>query len=236
MRMSHLRFPINLKNNLPSILLLCLTLCTIPLSAQEVTKVKKERKLPVKQHMIGVRGTYAITGVNFNPDRKQETVPGYRNGSLLYTYYHDLWGNMPYFGIQTGVTYCQSGFKTPSQKRIYDVIQVPLIAQFHIDFWKMRLLINLGCFGGYRMSAVDFTEEYPNGTPVVFDVNHHYADFGLQGGGGLAFSFHPFEIQFECNYQYSLSLIENPALYSNEVYTYGYPNQLMFSLGLFFHL
>ncbi|HPW78389.1 MAG TPA: hypothetical protein PK676_03855 [Bacteroidales bacterium] len=191
---------------------------------------------PYREHMVGIRGGYAFNGVSFNPDRKQKMVASYKNVSLLYTFYHDLWGTMPYFGLQTGFTYTQQGYNTPDVKRIYEVVRIPLTSQFHIDFWKMRLLINLGCFGSYRMSAVDFTADYPEGKRVVFDCNHIYADYGIQGGAGLALILKPFEFHIEANYLYSLSMIENPALYSNEYYTYGYPNQLLFSVGIFIHL
>ncbi|MFA6817896.1 MAG: hypothetical protein WCR22_03230 [Bacteroidales bacterium] len=196
----------------------------------------RAQTLPQKQHMVGIRGGYALNGVGFSPDRKQQMVPSFMNASLLYTFYHDLWGTMPYFGLQTGFTYTQQGYKTPELKRVYEVLRIPLTSQFHIDFWKMRLLINLGCFGSYRMSAVDYTAENPQGQQVTFDCNHLYADYGIQGGLGLSLVLRPFEFQIEANYLYSLSLIENPALYSNEIYTYGYPSQLLFSLGIFIHL
>lgn len=189
-----------------------------------------------QEHLLGVRGTFSLAGVHFNPDRKQTTTPTYKNASLLYTYYHGMWGKMPFFGFQTGVTYCQTGYRIADTRTLYDVIQVPLSTQFHFDFWKMRLLVNLGFFGGYRWRATEYKDGSTTGTPVVFDCNHRYIDYGLAGGGGLALHFHPIEIQLECNYQYSLSLIENPAKYSNETFTYGYPNQLMISLGIFIHL
>ena len=186
--------------------------------------------------MLGVRGGYALNTVHFNPGRNQKDVPSWKNASLLYTYYHDLWGNLPYFGVQTGFTYTQQAYDTPDVKRVYEVLRVPLTSQFHIDFWKMRVLINLGCFAGYRMSATDFTEEQPEGVPVTFDCNHIYADYGFQGGLGFALVLKPFEFHIEANYLYSLSMIENYALYSNESYTYGYPGQLLFTFGLFIHL
>ena len=191
---------------------------------------------PHKEHMVGIRGGYAFNGVSFNPDRKQKMVPSYRNASILYTYYHDLWKTMPYFGLQTGFTYTQQGYETPDLKRVYEVLRIPLTSQFHIDFWKMRLLINLGCFGSYRMSAIDYTIDVPDGQQVEFDSNHLYLDYGIQGGLDLSLVLRPFEFQIEANYLYSLSMIENPALYSNEYYTYGYPNQLLFTLGIFIHL
>ncbi len=140
---------------------------------------------PHKEHMVGIRGGYAFNGVSFNPDRKQKMVPSYRNASILYTYYHDLWKTMPYFGLQTGFTYTQQGYETPDLKRVYEVLRIPLTSQFHIDFWKMRLLINLGCFGSYRMSAIDYTIDVPDGQQVEFDSNHLYLDYGIQGRLGL---------------------------------------------------
>ncbi|HHV04496.1 MAG: outer membrane beta-barrel protein [Bacteroidales bacterium] len=221
-----LRLPLHLKKD--NWLILAILLLTGPVAgAQTVSH---------REHMVGIRGGYAFNGVAFNPDRKQKMVASYRNASVLYTYYHDLWGNMPYFGLQTGFTYTQQGYDTPDVKRIYEVVRIPLTSQFHIDFGKMRLLINLGCFGSYRMSAVDFTADDPGGKQVVFDCNHIYADYGIQGGAGLALVLKPFEFHIEANYLYSLSMIENPALYSNEYYTYGYPNQLLFTVGIFIHL
>jgi len=198
--------------------------------------VARAQTLPYKQHMLGVRGGYALNTVHFNPGRNQKDVPSWKNASLLYTYYHDLWGNLPYFGVQTGFTYTQQAYDTPNVKRVYEVLRLPLTSQFHIDFWKMRLLINLGCYAGYRMSAIDFTEEQPEGVPVTFDCNHIYADYGFQGGLGFALVLKPFEFHIEANYLYSLSMIENYAIYSNEYYTYGYPGQLLFTFGLFIHL
>jgi hypothetical protein len=86
------------------------------------------------------------------------------------------------------------------------------------------------------MSAIDYTIDVPDGQQVEFDSNHLYLDYGIQGGLGLSLVLRPFEFQIEANYLYSLSMIENPALYSNEYYTYGYPNQLLFTLGIFIHL
>ncbi|HHV39899.1 MAG TPA: PorT family protein [Bacteroidales bacterium] len=192
--------------------------------------------LPVKQHMVGVKGGYAFNMIHFTPDRKQTSVPSWKNASVVYTYYHDLWGNLPYFGLQTGFAYTQQAYDTPQLKRVYEVVRIPLVSQFHIDMWKTRLLLNLGCFASYRMSAMDFTEEQPQGVPVVFDCNHISQDYGVLGGIGFALVLKPFEIHLEANYSHSFAMIENPALYSNEHYTYGYPGQLLFTIALYLHL
>ena len=208
---------------------------------EKPVKEKKERvhfKFPIKEHLLGVRGGYALTGMFYNPPREDyKGYPAYPDVSVLYTFYHDLWGNIPYFGLQAGVRYTHYGYKRETSGLLYDVIQVPLVSQFHFDFWKMRLLLNLGVYGGYRFRAFSYnTETGETHKEVTFDANHIPFDFGLQGGAGFAFHFHPFELQFEANAFYSMSLIENYALTSAEYYTWGHPYQLLFSVGLFLHI
>ena len=199
------------------------------------------------QHMVGLRGGYALSGVHFKFYDTQKNIGTPINFSLLYTYYHSLWGINSIFGIQTGLNYAEQGFiqtfpNYPDYQITtrYRVVEVPLISQFHIDFWKMRLLINIGAFAGYRLSA---TEEEPQNRSkpleniikkdYIFDCYDRRADFGFIGGGGLAFRLKYFEIQLECNYQYSLSMLYHPRKESNLYYLYTFPHQLIFSTALF---
>ena len=230
--MLHLSFPKKLQGKGIFMLLTLLFLCwtSPPVGAQ---------------HLIGLRGGYAVSGVHFKFYDNYKNIGTPINFSLLYTYYHSLWGVNPYFGIQTGINYAEQGFVNTFnyEKTRYRVVEVPLISQFHIDFWKMRLLINVGAFAGYRLSA---TEESPQNmnqpleeivkTDYIFDCYDRRTDFGFIGGGGLAFKTLPFEIQVECNYQYSLSMLYHPKKLSNLYYLYTFPHQLIFSVGLFFHL
>jgi len=202
------------------------------------------------QHLVGLRGGYALSGldVQFSNTEKNTGTP--INFSLLYTYYHSMWGLSHFFGIQTGINYAEQGFVEtypayPDYQEItrYRVVEVPLISQFHIDFWKMRLLLNVGAFAGYRLSANFQKAENPlnpfeniTKKSLIFDCYDRRADFGFIGGGGLAFKMTPFEIQLECNYQYSLSALYNPKKDSNLYYVYSYPHQLIFSMALFFQL
>ena len=145
-----------------------------------------------------------------------------------------MWKMFPYFGIQTGVSYVEHGFSMPDDDAEwygmpattrYRLLSVPLVSQFHIDFWKMRLLFNVGAFGGYRFGA--------NYKYDCYDIR---PDYGFIGGGGLAVRMKPFEFHLECNYQYSLSMLFNPRKMSNAYFIYVYPHHLTFSFGLFFQL
>jgi hypothetical protein len=199
------------------------------------------------QQMIGIRGGYNTTGIDFQRNDDPKNISTIVNCSLLYTYYHPLWDHFHFFGIQTGISYSEQGFSMPSlyhPEELYDVtrykvISIPVVSQFHIDFWKLRLLVNLGAFVGYRFGAQEwlFTEDREKvKQPYMYDCYDKRTDYGFIGGGGLAFKAKPFEIQFECNYNYSLSLLYNPRKVSNNSFIYVYPHQLVFSLALFFPL
>ena len=103
-------------------------------------------------HMVGVRAAYNISGVDFTPPMEQMTIKTYKNYSLLYTYYHPLWKTMPYFGIQSGVSIQEQGYIKDNKELRMTAVEIPFVSQFHVDFWKMRVLLNAGGFAGYRVS------------------------------------------------------------------------------------
>jgi len=221
------------QNNRPLLLLLLILWSLLPPSLLRA------------QHLIGVRGGYNISGIDFQRNDTPKTVNTATNFSILYTYYHPMWEMFPYFGLQTGINFSEQGFLTPGDHpELYDayrykVFTIPLTSQFHVDFWKMRLLVNIGAYGGYRLSAKEVLytttgEEIKR--DYVFDCYDTRLDYGFTGGGGLSYRIDPFEIQFECNYSYSLSTLYSPKKLSNSYYIYVYPHQLIFSLGLFFRL
>lgn len=201
---------------------------------------------PLKaQHLLGVRSGYNISGIDFQRNDQPKTVPTLLNFSILYTHYHPMWDMFPYFGIQTGITFTEQGYAIPGyhperyDTTRYQVLTIPVVSQFHVDFWKMRLLVNLGAFGGYRLSATEsyyINEQERISGKYIFDCYDIRPDYGVIGGGGIAFKMDPFELHFECNYQYSLSMLFNPKKLSNTSYIYVYPHQLVFSVALHYHL
>jgi hypothetical protein len=182
-----------------------------------------------REHLIGFRAGYNISGIDTRPTLETKGISTNKNFSLLYTYYHDLWGTINLFGFQSGISKNSAGYKMGDDIITYDVISIPLVSQFHIDFWKMRLLINAGGFGGYRINKVS-----SDGTG--FDEFDYRYDYGFIAGGGFAFKFKPLEIHLESNYNYSLSYLYNPKKYSSTEYLFTYPHSLIFSLTLYLHL
>ncbi len=182
-----------------------------------------------REHLIGVRAGYSISGIDSRPTIETKSIASGQNFSLVYTFYHDLWGTINLFGFQTGISKNSAGYITGENEVRYEVITVPLVSQFHIDFWKMRLLLNAGGFGGYRINKSSV-----NGTG--FDEFDYRYDYGFITGGGLALKLKPFEIHMEGNYNYSLSYVFNPKKYSSTDYLFTYPHSLIFSLTLYIHL
>lgn len=177
------------------------------------------------QHLIGLRAAYNISGLDTRPDFEYKTISTSQNFSLVYTYYHNLWGNIKVFGFQTGLSKQSQGYLTKDGINSYESISIPMVSQFHIDFWKMRLLLNAGCFGGYRYSKSNFDGS-------GFDEFDNKLDLGFIVGAGLAFIIKPIEIHLEGNYQYSLTYLHDPKKYSNTDYLFSYPKQLLFSVTL----
>ena len=178
-----------------------------------------------KQHLLGLRAGYNISGMDSRPDFKYGSLITTQNFSIVYTYYHSLWGTINNFGFQTGVSKLSLGFEDSFGVNRYEVIRIPLVSQFHVDFWRMRFLINAGGFGGYRMNRI-------NSDGSSFDEFDNKTDLGFTLGTGFAFILKPFEIHLEGNYHYSLTYLHDPKKYSQNDYLFTYPKQLIISLTL----
>ncbi|HCT93962.1 MAG: hypothetical protein A2X19_04790 [Bacteroidetes bacterium GWE2_39_28] len=182
-----------------------------------------------REHLIGVRAAYNISGLDSRPDISPESIKTYGNYSVVYTFYHDLWKTINLFGFQAAISKSEQGFTVGDITTRYEVVTIPLVSQFHFDFWKMRLLLNAGGFGGYR-----YKKSVSDGSG--FGEHDYKADYGFIAGGGLAFVLKPFELHLEGNYHYSLSYLHSPKKFSETEHFFTYPKQLLISATLYFHL
>ena len=191
-----------------------------------------------REHLVGVRWGYNISNVTFDPAKEHTAIKSTKNYSVLYTYYHDIWGASPYFGFQTGLSFWQTGYKSGNIEEQTDLISLPLVSQFHLDFWKLRVLLNLGGYGGYRLNKTVYDLSGTGDAAGVtgFDDLDNRIEFGIIAGGGFAVVLKPVELQFEANYNYSLSYLYNPRKLNETVPQYTYPNQLIFSVSLMYHI
>ena len=112
------------------------------------------RDIPINDYtMIGFQYGMGISQVSWNPSMQQKFRFVPVNFGFLYTRYGKMFGYMPYFGIQAGIFYGQEGYQfeeddegyTPTVEgatgALMQVVEVPVMAHCHFDFWKMKLMV-----------------------------------------------------------------------------------------------
>lgn len=212
-------------------------------NAAPVRRVKDSSKL--YQHLVGFKIGYALDNASFSQSFEHKSLTSYKNFGVYYIYYHSLWNSIPLFGIQTGLQYNEEGYtsvkynepdtvknrKGINGKERLQCIEIPFVSQFRVDFWKMRILANVGAFGSYVKSA-SFSSNVPD------SVSNTYRKFGYGFivGGGIALIFNPIEIHFEVNYKYTLSNLYSPKAYYKDTWVYVHTSQLILSAGLFYRV
>lgn len=180
-------------------------------------------------HMLGVSYGVNWSGVNSSPKISQGRILTLNNVGIHYTYYHALWDQLFNFGLQVGARHGYEGYTSPVSGfgELCEVVEVPLLSQFKIDFSVFRLLINIGTYGGYRLST-----DKEGG----FDSYDQRYDYGIIGGAGLAVVFKPFELHIEGNYKYSFASMYHTNKFSDVYWIFTYPQNIMLSASLHFHL
>lgn len=217
----------------------------------DTLNIKKNDKIN-DYSMIGIHYGVGLSQVMWNPTQKQDFVFMPYNVGITYTRYGKMFGYMPFFGFQAGVILTQEGYKFEynedkdyiykvegAEKAVIDVVEVPLLAHIHMDFWNMKMIANIGCYGGYRLGI----ERFPGKTGSVSEELMHSfkdtdrrLDYGLKGGLGFGFIFDPIEIHIQAMYKYSMSSLYEPDHYSEYYYRYAYPSNIIVTAGIHFQL
>ncbi|MGN0190975.1 MAG: outer membrane beta-barrel protein, partial [Candidatus Cryptobacteroides sp.] len=132
------------------------------------------KKKPINDYsMIGFQYGLGWSRTLLNPEfAKQDFVFMPYNVGVMYTRYGKMFGYMPYFGIQVGLFYAREGYKfrynsddnyvpvfLGAQSAVMDVVEVPVLAHCHVDFWKMKAILNVGFYGGYRLGIHRYAPE-----------------------------------------------------------------------------
>ena len=219
----------------------------------ELDTIDVRKKLVINDYsMIGVQYGAGLSQVSWNPSQKQDMVFVPYNIGITYTHYGKMFGYMPYFGLQVGLFYGQEGYQFKynedkdytytiegAEKALMQVVEAPLFFQFHYDMWNFKILAQIGCFAGYRLSI----ERFPGKTGNVKDeVRHSFLetdrrmDYGIKGGVGFALVFEPVELHFQAMYKHSLASLYEPDYASKYFYRFAYPSNIVLSVGTHFHL
>jgi hypothetical protein len=219
----------------------------------DLDSIDVKKKLIINDYsMIGVQYGAGVNRTNWNPRVEQDLVFMPMNVGVTYTRYGKMFGYMPYFGFQAGLFYGHEGYEFEyneekdytykiegAEKALFEVIELPVLSHLHFDFWHMKIIAQIGCFAGYRLSIERFPGHTGNVLPEVqksFLPSDKRFDYGLKGGLGFGLVFEPIELHFQAMYKHSFSTLYAPDHYSEYYYRYAYPMNLVISAGIHFHL
>lgn len=234
------------------IILLLVLPCSSLLAQEDSTQV---RKVLINDYsMIGVNYGVTFSNAIFNPKKPYKGwVIQPRYVSVMYTKYSKMFDYLPYFGLTVGFAYGTEGYTfTPDDTKggeitqnvdgatwcSMDVLEVPAMMQIHVDADPIKLMANVGVYGGYRRSIERkgpeplFDPEYSN----KFRSYERQFDYGLQGGVGLAVMLDPIEIHFNCLCRWAWSNLYQPDYASKYYYRFAYPLDIIATVGIHFQL
>jgi hypothetical protein len=204
--------------------------------------------------LIGIQYGAGLSQVMWNPTRKQQMLFLPHNVGITYTRYGKMFGYMPYFGFQVGLFYGQEGYKLQksetghlepiegADKAVFDIIELPVLSHMHIDFWKMKVMAEIGFYAGYRLKIHRFPYNGEYTDPQKAELQYTFAetdrrwDYGIKAGVGFGFIFDPIEIHLKAAYKHAFSSLYNPDYYSKYYYRYAYPSNIIISAGVHFQL
>lgn len=219
----------------------------------ELDSIDIRKKLTINDYaMIGVQYGVGLSQMVWNPSQKQDMVFSPINAGITFTRYGKMFGYMPYFGLQVGLFYAREGYQFKynedkdytytiegAEKAVFDVVEAPLLFQFHYDMWNFKILAQIGCYAGYRLSI----ERFPGKSGQVneevrysFKDTDRRLDYGIKGGVGFALVFEPVEIHFQAAYKHSLASMYEPDYASKYYYRFAYPQNFVLSIGTHFHI
>ena len=226
----------------------------IPDAVLDTMQIKKKGFIN-DYSMIGIQYGAGLSQVMWNPTQKQEMVFMPYNVGIMYTRYGKMFGYMPYFGFQVGLFYGQEGYRFKkndetdytytiqgADKAVFDVIELPFLSHMHIDFWKMKVMADIGFYVGYRLKIHRFpyNGEYKNESYAAmqdsFLETDRRWDYGIKAGVGFGFIFDPIEIHLKAAYKHAFSSLYNPDYNSQYYYRYAYPSNIIISAGVHFQL
>lgn len=201
--------------------------------------------------LIGVQYGVGLSRVMWNPPQEQSMLFVPVNFGVTYTRYGQMFA-MPYFAFKAGLFYAKEGYQFEyneeydwtykvegAEKAILEVVELPLLFQFHYDSWNFKIIAEVGCYGGYRLGIQRFPGKTGNVRPELeysFTETDRRLDYGLKGGVGLALVFDPLEFHITASYKHSLSSLYTPDHYSQYYYRFAYPSNIIVSAGIHYQL
>lgn len=208
------------------------------------TVVVKKKNVINDYTMVGVQYGFGFVSAMYNPSRSQRFTLAPYNFSVMYTRYGKMFGFMPYFGLQVGLNYGTDGYRfkydketnlpiyteSKADRALIQTVDGTMNAHMHMDFWKLKVILNIGYYLGYRMGIT----RYYNGEVISHDFNDYDRrfDYGIKGGAGFGIVLDPIEFHITATYKQSFQNLFDPAYASEIYYRYAYPYGVTINAGI----
>lgn len=199
--------------------------------------------------MIGVEYGVSFCRMTFNPSQTQGTLFVPNTFGIFYSRYGKMFNYLSNFGFKVGLRYSHEGYKFKENKEtgatasiegarqaVMDVVELPFMAQFHMDGLHYKVMANLGIYGGYRKSIERTGENVSVEKQFAFLDTDRRFDYGLCGGLGFGLVFDPVEFHVNADLRYSWGTIYDPDYKSKDYYRFAYPFDIMVTAGVYFQL
>ena len=217
---------------------------TVSYSDEYLDTVNVKKALAINDYtLIGVHYGVGLNQMNWTPSMEQKRLFTPVNVGISWTRYGKMFGYMPYFGIQIGALYTKEGYRLKegykvqgASTAVMQIIEMPVLAHIHYDFWKMKLMVNIGFYGAYRLSIQRIGDAVRDEYEYNFTETDYRWDYGIKGGAGFGFIFDPVEIHFNAWYKYGFGSLYKPNYYSEYYYRYATASNFVFTVGLHFQI
>jgi len=199
--------------------------------------------------MVGVEYGGSASRMQFNPSKTQGNLIVPNTFALYVLKYGKLFDGSPNFGLKGGIRYSHEGYQfkenketglTPTlegaEKAIIELVEVPLMAHFHSDGLHFKVMLDLGIYGGYRLSIERIGDYVPDEIRNDFLEWDYRLDYGLTGGLGFGLVFDPLEFHVNAGVRYSWGSLYRPDYLSQDYYRFAYPLDFMLTAGVYFQL
>jgi len=214
----------------------------------------KKSKFEINNYSsIGINFGTTFSRMMFNPSVSQTWLHNPFYISLMYTKHLKLFDFIPYFGFQIGFAYGHEGYKFKENKETgyfhhiegaesakFDVVEMPVMTYFHVDFSHFKLEASAGPYVGYRRSITRIGDDVPDTLRRNFAHYDLRWEFGIEGGAGFAIMMDPFEFHVNALVRYSMSTIYTPdssnSQYNQYYYRFAYPLDVNITAGIHYQL
>ena len=174
------------------LLLLLFLLCATSVRAQEVewadTLETDSRKEMINDYvLIGVNYGVSFNNMYYAPskhNRAWQISPNYM--SVTFSKFSKMFDRMPNFALVMGFAHGYEGFgfkrdpETGSSQDVegaeqgsIEVFEIPALAQYHKDFYPLKLMASAGVYGGWRNSIS--TARSITATPIRWTSSPRWA-------------------------------------------------------------